>query len=174
MSAIDSVTALGRLLRDGALRDAYAAQPAQTIQDMDVLEADRATLLNLNTEDLEAQASVLLRKRFESISRLLPQTCARLRDEAWPSFAEYSRRWWPPREPAGVIDANQFFRHLEAKGKSVTPKSERNRIHFGLSHRRFAIYLTPDLFIRNRVRMGVQIFLRRSPAMWREYVIYCA
>ena len=174
MSQIDYITALGRLLRDGQLRDAYATQPAQTIQTLDVAASERAALLNLSPEDLEAQAQVLLRKRFEIISKLIPQTCANLGHHAWPLFAEYARSSWPSGAAAEVVDADRFCRFLLTARQLSVSRSEKNRINFCLGKKKMAIHSATDLLIRNRPRKGIQVFLRRNPSTWSEYVIYFA
>jgi hypothetical protein len=171
---IDSITALGRLLRDGLLRDVYAAQPAQTIQTLDVAESERIALLNLCPKELEAQAQVLLRKRFEIVSKLIPQTCANLGNHAWPLFAEYARSSWPSGAAAVVMDADQFCRFLVPARQLSVSRSEKNRINFCLGKKKMAVHSATDLLIRNRPRKGIQVFLRRNPSTWSEYVIYFA
>src|SRR5947209_20154994 len=77
-SAPDFITTLGRLLRDGNLRDAFAANAAATADFLGLSDAERSAFLSLKPDDLEFQARVLLRKRFEAVQRLLPLTCASL------------------------------------------------------------------------------------------------
>lgn len=89
-TAIDFTTAFGRLLRDGALRDAFARNREITVAAMPVREHDRPALAQLNSEDLEFQATVLLRKRFGEVRRHLPLTIERLGDESWTAFHRYA------------------------------------------------------------------------------------
>src|SRR5437868_1509450 len=83
---IDFVTAFGRLLRDGSLRDAYAQDPLRTTECLGMRAEDRPALLGLNPEHLELQAEVLLRKRFDALSRLIPRTIENAGERAWPLF----------------------------------------------------------------------------------------
>ena len=84
---IDFVTALGRVLHDGSLRDAFVADPVAFVRGLGLAEADRDRFLRLVPADLEFQARVLLRKRFVLVRDILPRTCENLGDEAWPEFA---------------------------------------------------------------------------------------
>src|SRR6516164_7853612 len=111
---IDFITAFGRLLRDGSLRDAYAKDRLGTADRMGVAIEERPVWLALNQADLEFQAEVLLRKRFETVSRLIPQTISNAGARAWPLFADYARKIWPDAEPLEVDDAKQFFTHLDS------------------------------------------------------------
>src|SRR5580658_6887219 len=105
MPVIDFTAALGRLLRDGALRDALAADPRALVARLGVRASDQPALLQLAPDDLEFQARVLLRKRFDSLRRILPETCARLGDEAWSSFYSYARLEWPSGDDPATLDA---------------------------------------------------------------------
>src|SRR6266404_7131046 len=87
-----------RLLRDGPLRDAYARDPLRTAECLGVPMEDRPELIALRPEDLEFQAEVLLRKRFEAISRLVPQTIANAGARGWLLFSAYAREIWPTCE----------------------------------------------------------------------------
>ena len=64
MAAIDFITALGRVLQDGALRDAFALDPLALARRLDLRERDQPLFLQLDPADLEFQARVLVRKRF--------------------------------------------------------------------------------------------------------------
>ena len=171
MSEINSITALGRLLRDGSLRDRYAIRPEKTIRELNVVESEVGTLLKLNPDDLEAQADVLLRKRYEAVLRLIPQTCKTLGREAWPVFADYARCCWPPEENSAPKDARRFCEHLLKKRQFIAPQNERNRIAFRLGKKRVAIHVVKNLVIGNRLRTGFQVFFR-GEASWSEHVIY--
>src|SRR5262245_61787810 len=138
MEQIDFTTALGRLLRDGALRDAFHSAPLSAIQSLNVFEAECPSLLNLNPVDLEFQAQILLRKRFEAVARLLPQTCSNLGVSAWPAFAEYARDYWPEGQLNPSYDAQSFADRLLSRGEPVCI-AERNRLRFALGGKRAAL-----------------------------------
>jgi len=169
---IDSITALGRLLRDGSLRDAYAAQPSQTVDTMGVTQTQRAALLDLKAEDLEFQAQVLLRKRFQTVSALIPLTCSSLGESAWARFIEYARNYWPAGNQMEVFDARDFVRHLWEKHGASVALSEVNRIRFALGTRRISFHFLKRIRLRNRERRAVQVFVRLASGRWNEYLIY--
>jgi hypothetical protein len=172
MSAISSITALGRLLRDGSLRDLYGVQPEETIRKLNVIESEIAPLLNLDTEDLEAQAEVLLRKRYASVRRWIPQTCEDLGNVAWPFFLEYGRCSWLSTGDSALEDADRFCAHLLTEHGCAVALCEKNRIAFCLGKKTFAIHLVTRLFVRNKRRAGIQVLLRRRGSSVSEYVLY--
>src|ERR1043166_5133871 len=174
MDRIDFTTALGRLLRDGVLRDAFAASAAVVVADLGVSESDRQTLAALKVEDLEFQARVLLRKRFESVRRLIPATCASLGEQAWPCFHAYARTFWPDGPRAEIVDAASFCKQLSRTDPNAVCRSEVNRLEFARSKRRLAVAWVSNLFIEGRSRRGLQILLRHSGGVCREFCLYLA
>jgi len=170
----DFITAFGRLLRDGALRDAYAISPAAALDHLNVQEAERSALANLNLEDLEAQARVLLRKRFEIVQHLIPQTCSNLADQAWPQFAGYSRSNWPSDPTASAIDAQQFLAHLQQSYPELISTAEENRVRFALGTKRVSLHFLPHFVICRLTRPCLQLFVRWTESRWCEYVFYLA
>ena len=172
MHKIDFITAFGRLLRDGSLRDAYAKDPFSTADSLGVAIEERPAWLALNQDDLEFQAEVLLRKRFEAVSRLIPQTVANAGARAWPLFAEYARKIWPDADPPEVDDANRFCIRLDSMPDSFVPADERNRVRFAAGNASFAVHFVPNASVRNRRRPCLQIFLRTTGQAWREVLLY--
>ena len=172
MPEIDSITALGRLLRDGSLRDAYAAQPSQTVDTLGVPPAQRGALLDLKTEDLEFQAQVLLRKRFQTVLALIPLTCSSLGESAWARFIEYARDHWPAGNQMEVLDARDFVQYLREKHGATIAISETNRIRFALGTRCISFHFLKRIRLRNRERCAVQVFLRLASDQWNEYLFY--
>jgi hypothetical protein len=169
---IDFVTAFGRLLRDGSLRDAYAKDPLSTAEHVGIAASDRPAWLALSAEQLELQAEILLRKRFESVSRLLPGTVANAGPRAWPFFADYSRRVWPSGEPPELDDASRFCLYLDSKVESLVSATERNRVMFATNHVSAVIHFVRDAVVRNRRRTCVQILVRARGRAWREVLLY--
>ncbi|HEY5704114.1 MAG TPA: hypothetical protein VIS96_00905 [Terrimicrobiaceae bacterium] len=173
MAEVDFTRALGRLLRDGSLRDAFAADPITVARQFSVSDADLRVLVSLPPADLEYQATVLLRKRYDLIRRLLPVTCARLSEAAWPVFREYARSHWPQSAPAELSDARAFCDYLSRTGNPHAPcRSEANRIVFAESDRLFGLYFVPDLPGRRGAHCGIQLLLRYRKHGWRELTIY--
>jgi hypothetical protein len=169
---IDFVTALGRLLRDGSLRDAYATDPVRTAACLGLGSKDIPALLALNLEDLTFQAEVLLRKRFEAVSRLLPQTISAAGACGWPLFLAYARDVWPSGDAPELDDAKQFCGHLATDGNARIAAHERNRVHFATADARFATHIVGDVLLKGRRRRCIQILVRAEGRPWREVLIY--
>ncbi|MDB6108675.1 MAG: hypothetical protein JWR69_425 [Pedosphaera sp.] len=174
MKEIDLITALGRLLRDGALRDAFAADPSAMVNRLAVRMADRAALTTIPFADLELQAKVLLRKRFDILPRFIPATLTQLGTEAWARFQEYGRNLWPEGQHHEILDAQGFCHYCSRTIPQAICQSELNRLSFALGNHRLALHYVRDLRIRNRMRRGLQIFFRLNANRWRETVLYPA
>ncbi len=172
MPQIDFITALGRLLCDGSLRDAYAEDPLQTVESLGVQDSDRSALLNLNSRDLEFQARVLMRKRFEAISSLLPQTCSNLSARGWPLFVQYARATLPAGQPTVILDAEQFLAWLQQENLRAISSSENNRVRFARGTMRLSLHLASDVPVHARPSRGLQFFIRTGPLRWKEYILY--
>lgn len=174
MPQIDFITALARLLRDADLRASFGVNPVAAVGRLGVTDAARETLLQLKPLELESQAQVLLRKRFEAVRLLIPFTCASLNENAWPAFEAYGWTCWPSMPLPELRDANEFCRHLERTFPGAVCASERNRLQFALGKTCLAFYLVRDLPIGHRRRYGLQLFIRQKRFSWREHQIYIA
>jgi hypothetical protein len=135
-SGIDFQTALARLLRDGALRDLFARDRPAALAALGVQREDEAVIEQLDADDMECQARVLLRKRFGALRGLVPITLRRLDERAWPMFAAFARTRW---EPTAAHDAVAFCRHLAETSAGEIFARELNRAEFIASERWFAI-----------------------------------
>jgi hypothetical protein len=171
--ATDFITALGRLLRDGALRDALAANPDAVAAQLNLRPGDAAALAQLVPADLEFQARVLLGKRCDLVRRIIPESCRRLGGETWPVFHAYARTNWPTREPSAAHDAHGFCRHLQQHQPDSLCRAELNRLRFALSQKRFALHFIRRRPPHNQPRPALQLFFRLDRRHWRETTIYC-
>ena len=169
MAEIDFITALGRLLRDGDLRDAFASQPDSVAARLDLRPDDRPAFRQLVPKDVEFQARILLRKRFDLVRRFLPDTAGRLGEKAWPLFLEYARVNWPAEPRVALRDAFQFCQRLREQQPSLVCQSEWNRLRFALSERNFAIHGQLRAEGDGIARPRVQIFYRDRSRRWREF-----
>jgi hypothetical protein len=169
---LDFITALGRLLRDADLREAFVTNAAATVGSLGSSEAVRAALLSLEPADLEFQARGLLRKRFDLVRRVLPLTCQSLGAKAWPVFEDYARVCWPSGTLMEARDAEGFCSRLVRSHPEAVSRSESNRVQFAFGHRKAAVHWVGDLVINNRIRSGLQIFLRLNRFAWREHHVY--
>ena len=171
MADVDFITALCRLLHDGKLRDEFASHPAATALRLGVRASDRTVFLQLSPDDLEFQARILLRKRFDLIRRILPRTCTQLGTQAWSEFLHYSRTALLTTAKPIAEDAVGFCRHLAAaKPRTVSPV-ERNRARFVLSSRRFTCQVVGAIPFHKKRYPGIQFFLRSRSDRWHEWLI---
>lgn len=168
----DFITAFGRLLRDGKLRDVFSADPRAAAAQIQLKQADLAAWSQLVPADVEFQAQVLLRKRLDLVKYFAPETCRRPGDGLWPIFLKYARINWPPEGAARIVDAFQFCRFLEDKKPGATEPSELNRLTFALGRSRLAVHWVNLPMKNGNPRRGFQIFLRVTGDQWREFFLY--
>lgn len=172
MAALDFITAFGRLLRDGAMRDALAANPSALAAQLNLRDGDYAALMQLIPADLEFQAGVLLRKRLDIVCRIVPETCRLLGAETWPVFHAYARTNWPIGEQTAAKDAHGFCRHLKQHRPDFLCEAELNRLRFALSQDRFAFHFIRRKQTRGQTKPALQICLRFKRHLWRETTLY--
>jgi hypothetical protein len=172
MPAIDFITALGRLLHDGALRDAFASDSAALMHQLELREPDRALFLQLVPADLEFQARVLMRKRFDLVRRALPRTCAALGEDAWLEFVNFARPRVSTPESSIARDAIGFGEHVRRIRAGCICEVECARAAFAGGRRRFAIRVATVFGARKRRVPCLQIFFRPRAAKWHEWMFY--
>lgn len=169
--AIELTTALGRLLRDAALRQLFRQDPTGTARVFGVREDLLSALTSLDPDELDLQADTLLRKRLHEVQRLLPNTFARLGAAAHELFLRYAGNHWPEGHLRHVEDAAAFEQYLLQYGRDYVCLSELNRVAFLASRRRIAVHWAPDVWLSGRRRHAIQILyrLRGCP---RQLVLY--
>ncbi len=170
MAAIDFITALGRVLHNGSLRDSFAADAPAFVRQIELREEDQASFLKLIPADLEFQARTLLRKRFDLVRHRLPKTCGAMGEAAWLEFVRYGRSHAPAGKYPALTDALGFAQYLTEARPDVLCRRELNRCRFALGPRRFALHLVAAQNRRQIPRL--QILLRRRSNAWREWLIY--
>jgi hypothetical protein len=141
---------LGLLLRDAELRGRFQQDRAAVVDAFTMASDDREAALQLEPEDLEFQATILLRKRFQALARLLPETIAALGADAWTSFMSMARNYWP-RD--AIEDASRFVVWINETRPAAVSLRELVRARFELSARRVMISLVPG-------KWALQILLR--------------
>jgi hypothetical protein len=172
LAAIDFITALGRLLHDGALRDAFANDPVAFVRKIELRERDRTALLQLVPTDLEFQARVLLRKRFGLVQAALPETCRALSHDGWPEFESYGRANAPSGTNQLAADVWEFSQHLRKTRPETLCAHEFNRARFAQSQRRIAFHVVTINPAARAHRPGLQILVRHQPARYHEW-LFC-
>ena len=172
MPATDFISVFGRLLREGALRDAFAADPRAVADNMGLGESDHLALLRLCPNDLEFQARVLINKRFDTVRKMLPETCVLLGENARPAFHRYAREYWPSIENQTVDDADKFCAFLDRQFPVGFRKAEWNRVRFARSGARLALHWVRRTSPGNASCPAVQILFRIRAGAWREIFLY--
>ena len=155
--------ALGRLLTDGSLRDQFATDPDAAISSLCEDALVRADLVALKVEELEIQAEVLLRKRFELIRRILPGLVCRLETKAWPLFRQYGRVCWLP----APHDALRFAEYARSENPGEMGEREINCMRFTLEE---SVRVRFHWITKGRIPPVLQILVRSTKSSWREYV----
>lgn len=172
MADVDFITALGRLLHDGKLRDEFTSDPVATALRLGLRESDRTAFLQLSPDDLEFQARVLLRKRFDLIRRILPRTCAQLGPQGWSEFLHYGRTATLGTTKPIAEDAVGFCRYLkQAKPETICPV-ERNRARFVLNSSKFTCQVVGAIPFHKKRYPGIQFFVRSRSDRWHEWLIH--
>ena len=169
---IDFITAFGRLLRDGKLRDAFAASPQAAAEQVQLRPSDRPIWLQLTPSDVESQADVLLQKRMDVVKFMAPQTSRRLGEKLWSVFHRYGRINWPPERSAKIYDTFLFCQYLRVQQSDAVVASEWNRMSFALSKQRAALCWVQMPVGKKKARPGLQFFLRGRDQRWWEIFVY--
>lgn len=169
---IDFITAFGRLLRDGLLREVFAANPKTAATSIRLRRADLKAWQQLVPADLEFQATELLRKRLDLVKYFAPETCRLIGENLWPAFQRYGRTNWPTENLPKSADALEFCRHLREEAAKPVAASEWHRLSFANSRHRIRLHWTQFPTKGGKSKHGFQLFLRGPGKRWREFLFY--
>jgi len=156
--------ALGKLLTSGGLRDDFATDPTHVANSLCDDPQVRAQLVALKANELEAQAEVLLRKRFDFIQRTYPDFVTRLQSNAWPWFRDYARNQW--HEAAN--DMPGFITFVWAKYPERIDQAEANRLQFALRPGR---PVRVHCVNNGIVPPALQVLVRLRDREWKEFFL---
>lgn len=163
---------LACLLKSGALRDRYALDPEGVLAALHIRKSEWPAFASLPPDDLEFQSRILLRKRFTEVKKLLPQTCASLGDPAWAAFQSYGREHWPSDTGGAIEDALSFHAAAFEQFPKRVCNTERNRLRFRLSTRRFEIHWVRDATLSRVCPYGIQVLLRWNARDLRDWTLH--
>lgn len=169
---IDFITAFGRLLRDGLLREAFIVNPKAAATSIRLRRADLKAWLQLAPPDLEFQATVLLRKRLDLIKYFAPETCRQIGENLWPAFQRYAHTNWPTENLPKSVDALQFCRHLREETSGSVAASEWHRLSFAHSRRLIRLHWVRFHTKNGKSTRGLQLFLRGPGQRWWEFLFH--
>ena len=167
MGEIDFITALGRLLHDVRLRDAFRKDRVRTVEKLNVSATDRETIDGLALEEVEFQARILLKKRLNAIQRRLPTTCERLGYRLWTTFVDYSGKVSSQGNP--TEDACRFAEYVAMAVPAAKCPSEVNRWQFAAGRALFSVRFTRDAGTSMFGGSALQVFVRWRDDKWREW-----
>jgi hypothetical protein len=169
--AVELTTALGRLLRDAALRQQFRQNPTGIASALGVPDDSLCALTSLNLHELDLQAEMLLKKRFHEVQRLLPDTFNGLGATAYEQFVQYAGDHWPQGHQRHIEDAAGFGQYLLEHARAYVCRSELNRVAFLAGRRRITVHWVPDGLLSGRRRHAIQI-LYRLRGWPRQLVFY--
>lgn len=173
MAAIDFITAFGKLLHDGRLRERFAHDAARLAESLDIRPADRAQFCGLVADDVEFQAKVLLRKRFALVSPAFPLTCSRLENAGSLDFFRFARSYVPPLHHSVLHDRAGFAAFLRRERPTSLCPGEANRAQFAAGQNVFFVRFVPSLLPTEKQRRrwppGLQVFFRMRSGECHEW-----
>ena len=170
---IDFQTALARLLRAAPLREQFARDPASVAEQLQVRATERDAFAALSAEEIEIQAAILLRKRFEAVRRLIPSTMERLGARAWDCFRTHARGHWPEAPAMELCDTQQFCAHLADTQPAALCPVEVNRLLFHRNRRAIAVHYVREFRRGGCTHPALQVLLRHGRG-WSEHALYLA
>ena len=158
MAQRDLTSALGRLLSDRRVRELHRRDANTAARELDLRASDLAAFAALDPAGLDEQAAALLQKRFYEIAHLLPQTIARLGENAYARFLEYAESTWPEGHRRHWLDALGFGRHLRLARAPELCRAELQRVAFIAEERKLSIALVRE----GHALPALQILYRRK------------
>jgi hypothetical protein len=170
--AIDLTSALARLLSDASLRNDFVRDPTGVAHVLDVAESHRVTFCSMQAEQLEAQARVLVGKRFHAVGSLLPRTFARLGDRARDLFEAHAASFWPTGHRRHLEDAAAFGDFIAARNPGFADVAELNRLRFLSDNGRVRFHFVGVRVPGPRPRRAVQLLYRTSAQGIRSWLLH--
>lgn len=169
----DPTSVLARLLSDPSLRSAFARDRAGVLYSLGVVdEPQRAALLSLRPGQLEAQALVLLGKRFHAVAAMLPRTMERLGEQARERFHAHAQAFWPTGHRRHLDDAVAFGAFLARRHPGYLDVAEWNRARFDAGSCKVRVHLASVRMPDAAPRRAVQLLVRRRGGGSRCWLVY--
>lgn len=159
MSDTNLTEALTLLLSNARLREEYREDAERVARELSVVGTDMVTFLNLDLEQLDAQAEGLISKRFYETSRLLPITLRHLDIKGRTLFWEHAAKFWPTGHQRHLVDAVEFCRYLDDDANAFVCRTELNWIRFVLSQKWIALHFVSEQ-TSGEHRRAIQVFYR--------------
>ena len=104
----DWVTTQAQLLTDSCLRESFRKDPIAVATQLNIRPSEQLLFVELDADQLEAQAATLVNKRLHEVHGLMPRTFRALGVKAQPYFLSYSTTFWPKGHHRHLVDAVRF------------------------------------------------------------------
>lgn len=140
MAGRDLVTAVGRLLTDRRLLEAFAADPDRVASRLGLTGSARCLLSSLNPTELRCQADALIAKRLHEVARILPATLQRLGPDGERLFREYAANYWPQGHSRHFEDSVRFADYVARISPRAVDRAEVMIARFRNRGARFAVH----------------------------------
>ena len=165
----DLTRAMGRLLTDRSLRDAFRSDAQSVADSFRLSEVERAALISLDPDQLDEQAAGLIAKRQTEVALLIPSTWQRLGSAAAALFVEFAESFWPSGFQRHAIDAVEFGRFLIGRKPNDLDRAEWNETRFALQRFPVLIAWVADVKSQKKQhRRAIQVLIRwrRKTRQW--------
>jgi len=158
--SLDWVSAQTMLLADKRLRASFRTDPVAIARELKIRPPEIALFVAMNPDQLDAQADILVQKRFHEVGKWLPLTFNALGEQAGIEFIAYSATFWPESHRRHLLDAARFARHLKERNCGGLVASEHNWVEFMLRPKKMRV--RPVILPRpkGKKRPAVQIMTR--------------
>lgn len=170
----DFITNLARLLSDGRLRDAFGSAPNETAKSLGVREEDIQAFLKLDPRELEVQALVLLKKRFEKVCQVVPRTIQGMNESgsAWRRFQSHGRVRPLNSEIPAWRSAHGFCAELKETCPECVCPLEWHRLEWLRTGGRCSIRRIKQVMFHGKRRNVIHLLARGLSGASIEWVIY--
>jgi hypothetical protein len=172
VNAIDLTSALGKLLSDPSLREAFALDSKLVAQKLALRKEDFAAFVSLDPMEIEVQAQTLIKKRLHGVRQLLPKTFTALQNDSVLLFEKYAPTYWPEGQTRYIQDANHFMNYLIEKKDSRICKLERNFLHFNFGRQHLACHFITNSILNGKRRNAFQVLYRGPTQATRQLVLF--
>ena len=100
----------GKVENDKRLRASFRTDPVAIARELKIRPPEIALFVAMNPDQLDAQADILVQKRFHEVGKWLPLTFNALGEQAGIEFIAYSATFWPESHRRHLLDAARFAR----------------------------------------------------------------
>lgn len=163
--------ALGKILSDRSLREAFLRDPNDCASRLSLQSQDVPAFIRMSTDEIQRQAQTLLKKRFHEVSKWLPATISRLGAAAWTDFRDYAELEWPQGHNRHLRDAIGFGEHLQRSRRRELSTREFHRLRFRDSSQKLRLGFSLHWDFATRRHFGFQVLRRLKNGKISEFLL---